>query len=83
MASPYIVIMNGNPVNAASYAQNAADAISNYTGGTPGVATLWPTYEASIESYWAAMGATGAPCPDCHDRMGSSGDCPEIGGMMT
>jgi hypothetical protein len=62
LGSPYIVIMNGNRVNAASYAtQTGADAISNYRSGTPGVARPWPTYEASIESYWAAMAATGTP----------------------
>jgi hypothetical protein len=62
MASPYIVIMNGNHVDAASYStQTGADAISNYRSGNPGVATPWPMYEGSIESYWAAMGATGTP----------------------
>jgi hypothetical protein len=39
LGSFYVVIMNGNPINAASYAvQTDADAISNYRGGTPGVA---------------------------------------------
>jgi hypothetical protein len=62
LGTPYIVIMNGRPVKAAGYAaQTGADAISNYISGSPGVATPWPTYEVSIESYWAAMGATGTP----------------------
>jgi hypothetical protein len=62
LTSPYIVIMNGNLTNAASYAaQTGADAISNYIAGAPGVTMTWPIYEASVESYWTAMAATETP----------------------
>ena len=68
LATPYIVIMNGSATNAASYAtQTSSDAISNYTAGTVGVATPWPTFETTVEAFWASQGATGTPIvPICH-----------------
>jgi hypothetical protein len=63
LATPYIVLLNGTPANAASYVtQTSADAISNYTGGVvAGVAMPWATYETGVEAFWASMGATGTP----------------------
>lgn len=62
LATPYIVVMYGTPATAATYRTTyGADAISNYTAGTNGVAMSWATFEAAVEAFWASMAGTGSP----------------------
>lgn len=67
VGNPYIVFQYGSAAQAATAAsfvtQAGADAISQYAtggGGSTNVVT-WPTFEASVEAFWAAQVATTTP----------------------
>jgi hypothetical protein len=70
VGNPYVVVMYGTPSQAATWVTAfGADAISNYSAGsTTTTATPWATFEPTVETFWATMGATGTPIvPICMD----------------
>ena len=63
VASPYIVIMDNDPITARNIMMAlGGDAISNYTGqATSGQPATYASTDAATQAYWAKMAATGAP----------------------
>jgi hypothetical protein len=58
--SPYVVVMSGNPSQAASDAAAVnADAISSYAIAPPGNASEYAVLHESTRSFWERMAATG------------------------